>query len=276
MATPLFSVVVPTYNRAALLPRALDSIRRQTFRDLELLVVDDGSTDGTADLLRARYPEVQVIRLATNGGIPVARNTALAAARGRLVAFLDADDEWHANYLEHHRGVHARHTDLLFSFTDYISRGEHYTGPVSQVERVSGVPDLIGHMLVRPFIHTMSCVVVPRQEAIDCGGFDMGLKRFSDIDFYLRLMAGPDWRERPSFSYRHIAYHRRPMVTKHIHLDGRDLQTLQADWGHYKERFIDSFFSSELGQRYAFLRDRCVAGLKRGQEEFFGNFKPPT
>lgn len=95
------SVVVPTYDRIALLPEALDSVLAQTFGDLELLVVDDGSRDGTGEVLRGRYghePRLRYLPQA-NGGTASARNHGLRHARAGLVAFLDSDDVWFPGFL---------------------------------------------------------------------------------------------------------------------------------------------------------------------------------
>jgi glycosyltransferase involved in cell wall biosynthesis len=101
---PRVSVVMPTYNRRDTILRAVESVRAQSFGDFELVVVDDGSTDGTHELFEggagiARIdPRVRLIRQA-NQGVGGARNTAMTAARGELIAFLDSDDAWPAHHL---------------------------------------------------------------------------------------------------------------------------------------------------------------------------------
>ena len=99
--SPSFSIVIPTYNRARLLPRALDSVLAQTFDDFELLVVDDASTDDTA-AVAASYedPRISYLRLEENGGVANARNAGIASARGTFVCFLDDDDEYLPRFLE--------------------------------------------------------------------------------------------------------------------------------------------------------------------------------
>ncbi len=94
MAEVLFSVVIPVLNRAEILPRALDSALAHTRDDVEVIVVDDGSTDGTPDVVRAyRDPRVRLIALPVNRGVCAARNVAIEAARGRWCVMLDSDFE---------------------------------------------------------------------------------------------------------------------------------------------------------------------------------------
>ena len=96
--TSRVSIVMPTYNRRDTIKRAIDSVVAQTFQDWELLVVDDGSTDGTRDFISGIDPRVRVI-VQENQGVGGARNTGMAAATGALIAFLDSDDEWPAHHL---------------------------------------------------------------------------------------------------------------------------------------------------------------------------------
>lgn len=98
---PLVSVIIPTYKRAALVPRAIESVRRQTYRNIEILVVDDGSPDNTTSVVQA-IPDsrIRYLRHETNKGLPAARNTGIRAAIGEFIAFLDDDDEWREEKLE--------------------------------------------------------------------------------------------------------------------------------------------------------------------------------
>jgi glycosyltransferase involved in cell wall biosynthesis len=89
---PLVSVVIPAYNYAKYLAKTLDSVFAQTYRPIEVIVVDDGSTDNTAEIVRA-YPEVRYF-YQSNQGVSVARNVGITAAQGEYIAFLDADDRW--------------------------------------------------------------------------------------------------------------------------------------------------------------------------------------
>jgi glycosyltransferase involved in cell wall biosynthesis len=94
MPAPRVSVVIPLYNRAHMIERALRSVQQQSFGDLEIIVVDDASRDGGAETIAGRDPRLRILHHQANRGAAAARNTGIGAARGHYVAFLDSDDEW--------------------------------------------------------------------------------------------------------------------------------------------------------------------------------------
>ena len=141
------SVLIPTYNRARFLPDAIGSVLDQTFQDFELIVVDDGSTDETEELVR-RFPRARYVRQ-KHAGISVARNRALAEARGGLIAWLDSDDLWHreklekqVDYLDAHPGCR-----LVFCFPRYFldmeAAAPGYEALVSELNRRGAVKTYI-------------------------------------------------------------------------------------------------------------------------------------
>ncbi|HOF61746.1 MAG TPA: glycosyltransferase family A protein [Candidatus Latescibacteria bacterium] len=134
---PSVSVCIPLYNKAQYIQRALDSVLAQTYRDFEVIVVDDGSTDGGADIVaRCGDPRVILVRQ-TNVGPGAARNRGAAAAQGEFLGFLDADDEWYPSFL-------AATVDYLEAHPDTasISTGVHYVpargSPASFEEVIAG------------------------------------------------------------------------------------------------------------------------------------------
>src|SRR5690242_13806787 len=98
MPDPLISVVIPTFNRARCVANAVDSVLVQTFKDCEVIVVDDGSTDATAEVLKGYGNRVRVIQQ-SNRGVSAARNAGIRSARGEWIAFLDSDDIWNPDKL---------------------------------------------------------------------------------------------------------------------------------------------------------------------------------
>jgi glycosyltransferase involved in cell wall biosynthesis len=118
MGSDLVSVVIPTFNRRALLPRAIDSVFAAICADDEVIVVDDGSTDGTKAVLASYGSRIRSIRL-SNGGAGRARNRGIQEARHPLIAFLDSDDEWMSDRLVLGRRLLGARPDVVFCFSDF-------------------------------------------------------------------------------------------------------------------------------------------------------------
>jgi len=116
---PEVSIIMPTYNRADTIGRAIESVRRQTFDDWELIIVDDGSTDGTTSLFSGVDPRIKLIRQ-ENNGCYVARNEGLRQSRGRFIAFLDSDDEWLPHFLEITTAFLKSSPDDHFVMTEFL------------------------------------------------------------------------------------------------------------------------------------------------------------
>src|SRR5439155_11769103 len=125
MPIPTVSVIMPAYNAQAYLSTAMDSVLRQTFPDLELLVVDDGSTDDTVDLARRYAARDSRVRVLTqrNAGPGPARNAAFAVAEGQLFAFLDSDDEWDDTFLDEQVAVFDHRPDADIVVANARNRG---------------------------------------------------------------------------------------------------------------------------------------------------------
>jgi glycosyltransferase involved in cell wall biosynthesis len=117
------SVIIPTYNRANLIPRAVASALANVARGDEVIVVDDGSTDNTEEVLAPYCDRIRLIR-GRHAGAGAARNLGIEAARGELVAFLDSDDEWLPNKLAVQKTAFAARPDVLFCFSDFAVRDQ--------------------------------------------------------------------------------------------------------------------------------------------------------
>src|SRR5208337_189042 len=121
---PAFSIITPVFNAGVYLVRAVESALRQTYSDFELIIVDDGSTDGAIDgVLRLRDPRIRVLRQA-NHGAPSASNSGLNASRGAYIAFLDQDDLWSPEKLARHLETFRRHPEVDLTFTWVARIGE--------------------------------------------------------------------------------------------------------------------------------------------------------
>lgn len=187
-ALPEFSVVIPAYNYAAYLPHAIDSVLAQKFAAFELIIVDDGSTDATAEVC-SRYTDSRVRRVwQRNAGLSAARNTGIRESRYPWIAFLDADDRWERGFLD----AIVREIDRL-------------EASFAAVGTACARMDAEGHPLAPPrrtFFRTgeltaadfclrnrplSSSVVVKRAVFEECGGFDPSLRSSEGRDMWIRL-----------------------------------------------------------------------------------------
>ena len=169
----MISVVIPTYERADLLPRAVRSVIAQTWQDWECIVVDDGSTDGTAAVLEALVAEdarVSYVRRG-NGGQGAARNTGIARATGDLIAFLDSDDEWLPEKLARQAAALAVRPDADFCFTaDLVA---HPDGRVEERRYPGIAPDRLSWMKLASIGVSVPSSHVYRRASLDrVGPFD--------------------------------------------------------------------------------------------------------
>jgi glycosyltransferase involved in cell wall biosynthesis len=185
-APPRVTVAIPTWNRAHLVKRALTSVLAQTFTDIEILVVDDGSTNTTPEVLASVDDRrLRTIRLARNGGISRVRNTAIQLARGDWVAFLDDDNEWAPEYLQRQLALAASRPDADMVYCR-AQRRDGRTG------RVGLAPSAVWNgkvfrRLVDGWLPLVSCALLRRSALIDAGGLDEGLRACEDHDLWLRL-----------------------------------------------------------------------------------------
>jgi glycosyltransferase involved in cell wall biosynthesis len=183
---PEVSVVLPTRNRAPLVRRAIASVLAQTFSDWELIVVDDGSADNTAEVVRSfTDPRLQLLRLTDCGSPGRARNEGVAGSRGALVAFLDSDDEWLPSKLERQVAC-LRHDSGVAVVYCLDQRVDDQTGRKAPVSRSLPEGDVFT-ALVWGWNPALSSIVVKRSVLLAVGGFDPALPAFNDHDLMLRI-----------------------------------------------------------------------------------------
>jgi glycosyltransferase involved in cell wall biosynthesis len=187
---PRVTVVVPAWNTSSVLAEALDSIRAQTFRDFEVLVVDDGSTDDTARVAERYSAEDRRFRLIcrTHAGVSSARNAALAEARGEWIAFLDADDVWLPPKLDRQLALLEQDPAADLLFTNFLLwDGNRDLGVAYPPGTVLPEGNPV-QALIRACQFLMSTVLVQRELLLEIGGFDTALLLSQDWDLYLRLV----------------------------------------------------------------------------------------
>lgn len=184
MGQQKLSVIIPTHNRVGLLPRALASIHAQTSPPAEVIVVDDGSTDGTERLMQSEFPGVWYLRQ-ENRGVAAARNHGIREARGEWLAFLDSDDEWLPQKLERQLDALAKNPELLVCHTNeiWIRRGRR-VNPMKKHAKHGG---RIFSKCLPLCVISPSSVVLHRSILTRTGLFDESLPACEDYDLWLRV-----------------------------------------------------------------------------------------
>ena len=184
---PRVSVVIPSYNAGGYLAEAVASVLAQTLRDLDVVVVDDGSTDGSVDALREAFDDrrLRLVRQ-PNAGVSAARNRGLSDTTGKLVAFLDADDLFEPSNLERKADYLADHPDVALVHSHRTDFGE--AGP----DRIVSAEECQGW--VRPLllafvtsVNSPTSALIRRSALERCGGFDPEFGTSADLDLWVRL-----------------------------------------------------------------------------------------
>ncbi len=199
---PDVSVIIPTYNCLEFLPKAIDSVMMQKGITCEIIIVDDGSTDGTVDWLlkqQVRNPKIRLLTQASQGVI-AARNRAIKVANAPFIAFLDPYDFWYKNKLEKQINYFNANPNCGLSFTNY----DHLTMDYEYIIDCYGYwPEFSNHknksqgnyvnlddavnFLLTTNVIGASCVVVRKSTILEAGGFDPSLRSANDWDCWLRI-----------------------------------------------------------------------------------------
>ncbi len=183
--SPHVSVIIPTFNRAHMLERAIQSVLDQTYKDIEVIVVDDGSTDWTHELLESQRGEIVALFHEKNRGPAAARNTGIAASKAPLIAFLDSDDYWLPRKLEVQVRFFTEHPEAVACQTEeiWVRRGKRVNP-----RKIHKKPS--GHMFVpslRLCLISPSAVMIKKEILDQIGWFDETLPACEDYDLWLRL-----------------------------------------------------------------------------------------
>ncbi len=184
MPHPMVSIIIPTYNRAAFLMEAVESVAQQTFQDFELIVIDDGSTDGTEKAVQ-KYHRQLIYRYQNNRGVSAARNLGIQTARGKWVAFLDSDDLWLPKKLETQVRFFSQNPEALICQTQEIwIRHGRRVNPHKKHQKFSG--DIFAPSLLLCLV-SPSAVMIRRDLFDREGFFDETMPACEDYDLWLRL-----------------------------------------------------------------------------------------
>ncbi len=244
MRFPKVSVIIPTFNRADLLPQAIDSILYQSYTDFELIVVDDGSTDASQEILSGYRGKLRYL-FQSNTGVSAARNLGIKKARGRYISFLDSDDLWLRDKLREQIGLMKSDPGIRVSYTDEIwMRGGKRVNQGKRHRKYSGwiLKELLPICLISP-----SSVMMERGVFEEVGLFDEGFPVCEDYDLWLRIS-----------SRMPIHLIEKPLIIKR---GGRADQLSQIYWG--QDRFRIKALLKLLSQDGMGEKEEILAILER-------------
>ena len=189
---PHFSVIMPLYNKAPYVRKAVESVVGQTYTDRELVVVDNGSTDGSGEVVAGfSDARIRMVRLAENIGPGGARNYGVAESAVPWICFLDADDWWEPTFLEEMAGLIERHPDAGIYGTGYyiVKNGKKRLAPIGVEDNFTegeiNYCQVYAKTLCMPL--TSISVAMPRGVFEECGGFKTHLRLGEDFDLWIRI-----------------------------------------------------------------------------------------
>ena len=178
------TVIIPSYNRASVLPRAIDSVLAQTLPVDEIIVIDDGSTDETQELLKKLYPQIKIIKQ-SNKGVSAARNAGINSSSSEWFCFLDSDDSWQPNKLTEQFQAFTKNPEHLICHTNETwYRNGKILNQGKKHEKLGG--HVFQHCLPLCVI-SPSSVIINKQIFDDVGLFDENLPACEDYDMWLRI-----------------------------------------------------------------------------------------
>ena len=206
--TPAVTVVIPAYNSARYIGQALDSVHAQTFRDYEVIVVNDGSNDrDELEQVLHSHPLPVIYLSQENKGVSAARNAAIRIAKGEFYAQLDADDQWKPDYLEVQLGLLSDNPDVALVYPNATIIGDDSNVQLEFMKVSPSEGEVNFESLVRQRCTVMTSVTARMNAIREAGMFDESLRTVEDFDLWLRI-AKSGWR---------IIYHRRLLVLYRRH-----------------------------------------------------------
>ena len=260
---PLISVIIPSYNREHLIGRSIRSVLNQTYKEIEVIVVDDGSTDNTRDVVSSfKDSRIRYIRHDNNRGGCIARNTGINASRGEYIAFQDSDDEWLPEKMEKQMHVFnsvPKYVGIVYSAFLRVKDCSASFIPSNKVTIKDG--NLLNQLIKGNFISTQTTIL--RKTCFDKAGvFDKNLHRLQDWELFIRMSKYFEFKyiseplvivyhQKDSISSSKKAYFEAIILIVEKHLDSfsKNNVTLAATYRHIGTELF-SLGNNELGREY--------------------------
>jgi glycosyltransferase involved in cell wall biosynthesis len=254
---PLISVVIPVYNNETTIQETIESVLSQSFSDLELIVINDGSQDSTLKIVSSILdPRLKVFSY-PNAGLAATRNRGVSHASGEYISFIDADDLWTPDKLEaQFKALQGNpQAAVAYSWTDWIDESGQFLRPGGHIS-VNG--DVFATLLLRDFVESGSNPLIRAEALAEVGGFDESLPAVEDWDMWLRLAARYEFVcvPSPQILYRVSSSSMSSNVWK---MEAGSLQVIERAFAVAPES-LQHLKREVLGNRYKYLTFKAVEG----------------
>lgn len=264
---PEVSVVIPTHNRAEFLRPAIQSVLAQTYQDFEIIIIDDGSTDNTQNVVRNFHDQrIKYVRYETNRGEALSRNAGILRSEGKYIAFLDDDDEWFPEILEMQvKAMENGHSDIGLVYTGRFIVDQATDRILSQeIPQKRG--DVYQDLLRENFVGATSVVLLKREVIERVGLFDPNIAYGLDFDLWIRIS-----------KHSHFEYIKEPLVKYRFHKSrlSNDLKTVSRGVADMRKKYGRKFIlnNNYFKSRYGIIGIKfCDMGnMKNGRKAFLSS-----
>jgi glycosyltransferase involved in cell wall biosynthesis len=255
---PLVSIIIPVYNGEKTIQETIESVLQQTFQDIEILVINDGSQDSTLDVINAIKDERLQVFSYPNAGVSTSRNRGLSLARCELISFLDADDLWTPDKLEIQLKALQDNSQaaVAYSWSDWIDESGQFLRSGGHIT-VNG--KVFEHLLVRDFIESGSNPLIRKQALDEVGEFDPSVTPAEDWDMWLRLAARYEFVAVPCVQ---ILYRVSPLTASFNvwKMEAGSLRVIERAFAQAPES-LQRLKKETLASRYKYLAFKATEGF---------------
>jgi glycosyltransferase involved in cell wall biosynthesis len=259
---PQISVVIPVYNGATTIKETVESVLQQTYKDFEIIVINDGSQDDTLAIINSIQDRRIKVFSYPNAGLSASRNRGFAKACGKFIAFLDADDLWTNDKLESHLRALQQNPQaaVAYSWTDHIDERGQFLRPASYTSFNGNIYE---RLLIGNFLSCGSNNLIRRQAIERVGGFDESLNSAEDWDMWLRLAAKYEFVVVP---HPQVLYRISPNSMS-ANISKMEIASLQVIERAYEQapQSMQHLKKQSLGFLYKFLMSKALQDCVRQQ-----------
>ena len=260
------SVIIPVFNGEKTIKETIDSILNQTFKDIEIIIINDGSTDATLATIKEISDSRIKVFSYSNAGLSASRNRGISQAKGEYISFIDADDLWTPDKLELQWQALQKNPQatVAYSWTDYIDQSSKFLKPGRRI-KVNG--DAFSKLLVTNFLENGSNPLISKEALEKVGGFDESLTAAEDKDMWLRLAANYEFVcvEKPQILYRTSTT---SMSTNLNRQEAESLKVIERAFSNPKAEKLQHLKKQSLSHLYQYLTFKAIEASPKQRHTF--------